>query len=78
MQLIMNVSTLTDRLDECALYNFPTPEEHFPAWACTGVSPGDGLPREVSAPYCWLEANVTLGSNGPKDGGFDGAVLLDV
>ena len=78
MQIITNVSTLTDCLDECALYNFRTPEEYFPAWACTGVSWGEGLPREFSAPYCWLKTNVSLGSDGPADGKFDGAVLLNV
>ena len=79
MQIIANVSTLTDCLDECASYNFRTPVEYFPAWACMGVSWGKGHPPYVySAPYCWLKANVTLGSDGPEGGGFDGAVMLNI
>ena len=81
IQIVNNVSTLTDCLDECAMYNFRTPEEYFPAWACTGVSWGEGLPPEKSsAPWCWLKANVSLASPNGTDslGGFDGAVLLSV
>ena len=78
MQIIANVSTLIDCLDECALYNFRTPVEYFPAWACTGVSWGKGPPQEFSAPYCWLKANVTLGSGGSEERDFNGAVLLNV
>ena len=81
LQIITNVSTLTDCMDECALYSFRTTKNYFPAWACTGVSWGEGLPPEqFSAPVCWLKANVSMASPNGTDlyGGFDGAVLLDV
>ncbi|KAM0797507.1 hypothetical protein BDR22DRAFT_862563 [Usnea florida] len=63
------------------MYNFRTPEEYFPAWACTGVSWGEGLPpKKFSAPWCWLKANVSLASpqGSSSLGGYDGGVLLNI
>ena len=78
MQLIANVSTLNDCLDICALFNFQMRLEHFPAYACTGVSWGHGFnlnPRHI----CWLKSNVTLGSSNDTSiwPGYDAGVLLD-
>ena len=38
MQLISNVVSLSDCLDACALYNFQMKSDHFPDYACRGVS----------------------------------------
>ena len=79
--MIVNVSTLTDCLDECASYNFRTPSNYFPAWACTGVSWGAWDPLIKSpAPVCWLKGNFTLGSPDGTylDNKYDSAVMLYV
>lgn len=78
IQLITNVSSLNDCLDVCALYNFQTRRQHFPKYACTGVSWGYA---EVPKPShsCWLKSGVKLGSPNNTDTlpGYNGAVLLD-
>ena len=77
MQLITNVSSLNDCLDQCALFNFRSKQAHFPADACTGVSWGRGTDLDRYH-TCWLKSNVTLASpnNTETYPGYDGAVLL--
>lgn len=83
LQIITNVSTLTDCLDACALFNFQTRLGHFPAYACTGIGWGEEvlmLQAGDQWPSCRLKSNVTLESpNGTATyPGYDGAVLLSV
>ena len=75
LQVIEGVSSLSDCLDQCALYSFRTREDNFPALGCLGVA-WDNSGYDL----CWLKSNVTLGSlNGAiSNTGADGAVLLDV
>ena len=77
LQLITNVSSLENCLDECALYNFRTKSGNFPAYGCTGVSWGHGVNLNPTH-TCWLKSNVTLGSpnNTVTWPGYDGGVLL--
>ena len=81
IQLIPNVSTLNDCLEECALYSFRTKLQHFPANACTAVAWGtyDAL-QEAGDPWpvCWLKSNATLESANQTNtkGTTSGAVLL--
>ena len=83
VQLIVNVSTLSQCLDECALYSFRTRLEHFPDLACTAVAWGFGNWERpaVAWPLCWLKNHATLEAynltkNGSNAGGVDGGVLL--
>ena len=81
VQLIPNVSTLGQCLDECALYSFRTRLENFPTHACTAVAWGLGGIGNLPWPLCWLKSNATLGSynltrNGTVNGGVDAGVLL--
>ena len=73
LQVIENISSLNDCLDQCALYNFRTSAINFPARGCTGIAWNRG-------PYdlCWLKGNVTLGSPKLNEPHTDGAVLLDI
>ena len=77
MQLIINVSSLNDCVEQCALFNFRTKQVHFPEDACTGVSWGHGTNLDPIH-TCWLKSNVTLESPNNTDTwpGYDGAVLL--
>ncbi len=81
LQIITNVTSLSDCLDTCALYNFQMSIRNFPAYACTGIGwgRGDGLnPVGDPWPVCWLKSNVSLESPNSTDisAGYDGAVLL--
>ena len=75
LQVVEGISSLSDCLDQCALYSFRTREDDFPALGCLGVA-WDNSGYDL----CWLKSNVTLGSlNGAKSStSADGAVLLDV
>ena len=82
VQLIPNVSTLNQCLDECALYSFRTRLENFATHACTAVAWGLGTFDNLPWPVCWLKSNATLGSynntqNGTSYGGHDAGVLLN-
>lgn len=74
LQVIEGISSLSDCLDQCALYSFRTRDYNFPALGCLGVA------WDESYDLCWLKSNVTLESlNGAiLAQGIDGAVLLDV
>ena len=76
MQLISNVASLSDCLDACALYNFQMKSDHFPDYACRGVSWGHGFGLHT----CWLKSNVTLASSNDTSiyPGYDAGVLLDI
>ena len=82
LQIITNVTSLSDCLDVCALYNFQMSIGNFPAYACTGIGWGRGNgnnPVGDPWPVCWLKSNVSLESpNGTDENvfGYDGAVLL--
>ena len=83
VQIIVNVSTLSQCLDECALYSFRTRLEHFPDLACTAVAWGHGNWdwQPYPWPLCWLKNHATLESynltkNGSEGGGVDAGVLL--
>ena len=80
LQVIANVSSLSDCLDKCALYSFQTKAPTFPAMGCTGIALSlDADPLNPSpSNTCWLKGNVTLETLNDtiRCPGFDGAVLL--
>ena len=81
IQIYPNVSSLSDCLDECALYNFRAASASFPSWGCTGVTLGIGndLPAYLYN-TCWLQNNVTLSTrnyDANKKPECDAAVLLN-
>ena len=81
VQIIVNVSTLSQCLDECALYSFRTRLKHFPELACTAVAWGPGHWKGSGDGLCWLKNHATLESynqtkNGTIYGGVDAGVLL--
>ena len=77
LQIIENIPSLNDCLDQCALYNFRARNQNFPALGCTGAA-WDRDPYDL----CWLKSNVTLESpNGyhtAQTPPVDGAVLLGI
>ena len=81
-QVFSNVSSLSDCLNICALYNFNAVWWNFPEYACTGVAFGTGgnLPTQDLWHTCWLKGNISLDSENITDThpGFDGAKLLGV
>ena len=81
LQIITNVTSLTDCLDACALYNFQMRIDNFPVYACTGIAWGRGdghNPVGIPWPVCYLKSNVSMGSPNSTNvsAGYDGAVLL--
>lgn len=78
IQIYPNVSSLSDCLDECALYNFRASSASFPSWGCTGVTLGIGN-NPPTYDGCWLQNNVTLSTPNydASDLVYDAAVLLN-
>ena len=80
LQIYTNVSSLSECLDRCALFNFNARAMNFPALGCTGIAwrPTGG---ETGGPWhtCWLKSNVSLESlnDTAKFPGYEGAVLLN-
>lgn len=78
IQMIENITSLNDCLDQCAFYNFRVPKYNFPALGCTGTA---WIWTEL---ICWLKRNVILGSSNCLMNGTlqlpdaDGAVLLGI
>ena len=86
LQIYTNVSSLSECLDRCALFNFNARAINFPALGCTGIAWATGdLSRETGEDTggtwhtCWLKSNVSLESlnDTAKFPGYEGAVLLD-
>lgn len=86
LQIYTNVSSLSDCLDRCALFNFNARAMNFPALGCTGIALGTGDVLRQSGegtggPWhtCWLKSNVSLNSPNVtgRYPGYEGAVLLD-
>ena len=86
LQIYTNVSSLSECLDRCALFNFNARAINFPALGCTGIALGTGdmfrpTGGDTGGPWhtCWLKSNVSLESFNDTAylPGYDGAILLD-
>ena len=86
LQIYSNVSSLSECLDRCALFNFNARAINFPALGCTGIAFGTGdllrQTEEIGGPWhtCWLKSNVSLESPNVtvRYPGYEGAVLLNL
>ena len=82
LQILTNISSLNECLDECALYNFRMYPHLFPESGCTGIAFGTEAVRQQGGQkplqLCWLKSGVTLTTQNEtaESPGYDGAVLL--
>ena len=82
VQVFPNVSSLSDCLNLCALFNFNVVDTTFPARACTGIALGTGITLRAQSVLhsCWLKSHVSPDSLNETASipGYHGAILLGV
>lgn len=66
LQIYTNVSSLSECLDRCALFDFNARPKNFPTLGCTGITWGSAdILRQTEGtggPWhtCWLQSNISL------------------